>query len=997
MTNARGRNGRGNHRHTSRARDARQPTAVVQGLEPRQLFAAAPVFGAEEYAIDPGVVGPAIGGDVVAGASTPGYGFALGRGSTGADHANAVAYDSTGNVYVGGSFAGTVDFDPVGTLELDAANGPGFLAKYTPAGTLLWARNVGGAVNDLAVDGSGNVVATGGFEGTKDFNPNAGVANLTSAGAQDVFVVRLSSNGNYSWARRVGGGAGLSDVGNGVAVDAIGRAYVTGYFQGTVDFDPGAGVSNLSAQALTDAFVLRLTTAGNFSFAKAIRGNGSERGNGIAIDPAGNVYTVGRFDKTADFDPSGGTHALAADDSLGGNYDAYLSKLNSSGNFLWAKRIGGGLWDEATDVAVGPDGSAHVTGRFTYEANFNPVHNPEIETPTTLAATGASGSDAFVARFRGDGALSWARKMGSDQTDEEGLGIDVDNAGNVYTTGRFRGTADFNPLGGTVNHTSAGGHDAFLSKLNSAGEHVYARRFGGTGTDAGRAVAVDGVRGNVFAVGSFENTVDFDPGAGTQNETSDGASDAYILKLTQPATPLAFALGFGGFGDDEGRKVVTDASGNVYVAGRIRGFTTLDPQAVASGFNSGSYYDVYVAKYTKDGAHVWSHRAHARQVDEDVGGIAVDAAGNVIVAGTFDTDTIAPTDTRLSFPDGTILESNAHTKDGFLWKLNSSGDTVWAKQFGQSGEENVRAMTLDGAGNIFVAGQFNWRLSYGPSINDEVESEGGQDVYFAKFNSSGVMQFARSIGGTGDEDAGDIAVDASGRIYVAGSFKSATVDLNPTSVGVNNRVRSGTESAFVLRATSGGGNEWGQAFGGTGATAFTSLALHPASGDVIVGGRFTGTLSATGGLAALASGGGTDALVVRLAGATGAATWGRRAGAAGEDQVNDLAIDSGGDVHAAGFFANTVDFDPGAGSASHASAGGRDAFHWSLTGAGNYVTARKFGGAGTDTGHGVAIGPGDQVLLTGSFADVADFAPGGETAKLVSGGGANIFLVKLVD
>ncbi|MGC6468655.1 MAG: SBBP repeat-containing protein, partial [Chitinophagales bacterium] len=188
-------------------------------------------------------------------------------GGTFDDQGYSIALDASGNVYTTGWFAGTVDFDPgAGTNNLTAQGSADvFVQKLDPLGNLIWAKSFGGTSADqgysIALDASGNVYTTGRFRGTVDFDPGAGLATLTSAGSDDVFIQKLDPLGNLIWAKSFGGTS--ADYGYSIAVDASGNVYTTGYFQGTVDFDPGAGTNNLTAQGNRDVFIQKLDPLGN--------------------------------------------------------------------------------------------------------------------------------------------------------------------------------------------------------------------------------------------------------------------------------------------------------------------------------------------------------------------------------------------------------------------------------------------------------------------------------------------------------------------------------------------------------------------------------------------------------------------------------------------------------------------------------------------------------------------------------------------------------------
>ena len=233
-----------------------------------------------------------------------------------------------------------------------------------------------------------------------------------SVGMPDIFVSKLDSNGDFVWAKSMGGPSSL-DYGNVIAVNSSGNVYTTGIFQGTVDFDPGAGIANLISAGDRDIFVSKLDSSGNFVWAKSMGGTVYDSGINIVVDSNSNVYTTGKFKGTADFDPGAGTANLT---SAGGS-DIFVSKLDSSGNFVWAKSMGGTAYDS-------------------------------------------------------------------------GYGIVVDSGGNVYTTGEYDGTADFDPGTGTAILTCSGESDIFVSKLDSNGNFVWVKRMGGSNADWGNDIAL---------------------------------------------------------------------------------------------------------------------------------------------------------------------------------------------------------------------------------------------------------------------------------------------------------------------------------------------------------------------------------------------------------------------------------------------------------------------------------------------------------------------------
>lgn len=455
---------------------------------------------------------------------------------------------------------------------------------YAQGVSVLWAKNMGGGGADygnaVAVDQQGNVYVTGYYNNTGDFNPGSGTLSLTSAGSQDVFITKLDAAGNLVWAKSMGGSG--ADQGYGIAVDQQGNVYTTGYFSGTADFDPGAGTANLVSSGGVDIFVSKLDANGNYVWAKGMGGSGWDQGAAIALDMAGNVYTTGYFQYTADFDPGPGVFNPTAF----GGFDIFVSKLDQAGQFVWAKSMGSTGGDFGNGIAVDPAGNVLTTGFFQGVADFDPGIG-------TANLTGAGSYDIFVSKLDAAGGYKWARSMGGSNPDQ-GYAIATDAAGNVYTTGYFSNTVDFDPGVGTANLSSAGGADIFVSKLDSAGHHVWARQMGGSDADYGYAIKAD-ASGNVYTMGYYNSTADFDPGGGVANLTSAGVDDIFVSKLNG-AGNYRWAKSLGGWGNDYGFGMTIDHSGSVYSTGLFNGTADFDPGPGTLNLNSDVGGHIYVQK-----------------------------------------------------------------------------------------------------------------------------------------------------------------------------------------------------------------------------------------------------------------------------------------------------------------------------------------------------------------------------------------------------------------
>lgn len=446
-------------------------------------------------------------------------------------HVRSSTVDAGGNVYTTGYFDGTVDFDPgAGTYNLTTAGGYDiFITKLDASGNFIWAHSFGSASNndngiDMALDAAGNVLVTGGFTATVDFDPGSGTFNMTGAGT-DIFILKLDGAGNFVWAKSMGG-PGTDGV-YAITVSASGNVFTTGAFSGTADFNPGSGTFNLTSAGPSDIFVSKLDATGNFVWAKKMGGTNpnGEAGVALAADATDNIYTTGFFEGTADFDPGAGTSNLT---SAGGR-DIFYSKLDAAGNFVWAKRTGGIGGDEPYDLVLGAAGNLHSTGEYDGTVDFDPGAG-------TANLVSAGSWDIYVHKLDTSGNYVWARSMGSSASNERGYGVALDASGNVYTTGMFLGTADFDPGAGISNLVSAGASDIFISKLDASGNFVWAISFGSSGSESGIAIRL-GPGESIYTTGYFSNTVDFDPGPGVVDLTVPvGLSATFIQKLNQCAS-----------------------------------------------------------------------------------------------------------------------------------------------------------------------------------------------------------------------------------------------------------------------------------------------------------------------------------------------------------------------------------------------------------------------------------------------------------------------------
>jgi Secretion system C-terminal sorting domain len=429
--------------------------------------------------------------------------------------------DASNNVYIAGYFQSGFYFVPETSSDFAQAFGGDdiFIAKYTANGTFIWGKTIGGSGQDrpsgMDVSPEGNIVITGFFNETVDFNPGSSVNNLTTTGNRDIFVLKLNSTGDYAWAHKFG--SSLPDEGTATCFDPNGNVFVTGFFQETVDFNPGNAANNFDATSY-DIFILKLDASGNYVWNYDLGSNPAEQGRAIQCDASGNVYTSGSYASTLDFNLGAGSEVMNAS----GVADIYLLKLTNSGDFIWSRKIGGISNEYAVSMAIDVFGDAILGGYFASTTTFNSFPN--------VSVTSAGLDDAFVVKFNSDGVHAWTRTIGGTGFDRT-QAVTTDAQGNVYATGLFQGTVDLNPNEGVENYT-ASQEDCFVLKLSPNGDFITASVMGGAGSDYSYGIATDAI-GGIYTCGAFTQTADFDPSNQVNELTSNGGFDAFLSKWSQ--------------------------------------------------------------------------------------------------------------------------------------------------------------------------------------------------------------------------------------------------------------------------------------------------------------------------------------------------------------------------------------------------------------------------------------------------------------------------------
>jgi len=444
------------------------------------------------------------------GTGTHSWQIAIALGSTGNyqlathDFANGVVTDSSGNVYVTGGTKGGLDGNT------SAGNTDLFVLKYNSSGTKQWTKQLGSSgrdsANAIAIDSSGNLYVAGMTYGGLDWN--------TSAGANDLFVVKYNSSGTKQWTEQLG--TPSSDAANAVTTDSSGNVYVAGVTYGVLG-DKNRGNSDL--------FVIKYNSSGTKQWTEQNGTDMWDEARGVTTDSSGNVYVVG------------GTKGNLNGVNKAGMTEAFVIKYNSSGKRQWTKLLGTWRKDFANGVAIDSSGNIYVAGVTERHLDGN---------------ESAGNDDLFVVKYNSKGKKQWTKQLGTKRNDRA-TGVATDSSGNIYVTGYTYWGLDGN--------TYAGSNDAFVVKYNSSGTKQWTKQFGTSSTDLADGVAIDS-SGNVYVVGYTYGELD--------GNTNTGNSDIFVVKYNSSGTKQ-WTKQLGSSSRDYDYGVATDSSRNVYVSGDTYG------------------------------------------------------------------------------------------------------------------------------------------------------------------------------------------------------------------------------------------------------------------------------------------------------------------------------------------------------------------------------------------------------------------------------------------
>lgn len=458
-----------------------------------------------------------------------------------------------------------------------------------------------------------------------------------------LFVSTLvkAQSAQYQWGFKVGNSSTLSERPSKITVDANGDIYTVGRYQDVADFNPNGVVTNLTGIS-TECYVAKYNSAGVLVWAKNIGMANLQEGTGLTVQN-NQLILVGNYGNGGgiDLDPGPGTVLTPTVNNNG----MFISKFDLNGNFIWGNGFACFNQPVIKGVKIDNANNIIVCGNFQYTIDFDP-------SPSTASLT-ATSYDGFMAKYDNNGNYLWAMKIGTTDNDfVNDLCIDINN--NIYSTGSYMGTVNFNPLGTTTNLTSnVGVANAFVAKYGANGVLKWANAIGSTSTDMGRSIKLDKL-GNIVYAGIFGGNVDFDAGVGVASLSSNTTNRGVFISKIDTANNFVWAKDFGGAVTDDIYEIAIDSSNQIIATGIMDPFMNFNPSGTYNPGGKGSL-DAYIAKYSKTGSLVWAYPIGGTGGDWGMS-LDVNQADNAIyTTGYFNSSNL---DLNISSTASTTITSN---------------------------------------------------------------------------------------------------------------------------------------------------------------------------------------------------------------------------------------------------------------------------------------------------------------------------------------------------
>lgn len=662
--------------------------------------------------------------------------------------------------------------------------------------TVNWANKIkcdtGGDDFTAAItgDANGNIISVGSYQGTVDVDPSSNTFYMASSGGYDMYMVKYDTAGAMLWAKTMGGAT--NDEPYDVIIDAAGNIYLTGFCSARTDFDGGGDtnfVTPIGTSNVTGIFLAKYNSNGDLIWAKMMSGTVNGWGKKMKLDSNGDIILVGNFAGTVDFDPSAGTtNVVAASTNFS---DVFITKYTPSGALVWAKKIGGSVYDEVDALILDSNDNFYISGYMNQTVDFDPGAGTYNLTMSINSQAG------YVAKYDNQGNFVWAFLKDREVYD---LAIDA--------SGKLRFSTNSSTTSATVyiyQYTLAGVYEsAFLPLTNAGGEKL--------------VIAADS---SIYVGGPFEN------------QSLPGRQQIFLRKLSKTGVTIyeKWFGGNGGFYDDELHALYVSPTGKVFIGGFFQKTVDFDTSpTTAASIVSHVATSSFVAAYKPNGDYSWASAIEDNKIGytyKSINAQHTDALGNVYLGGSFYGAIGFDPYTENSFykgPTSAILNS-------FICKYGPNSEVKWAfTLFQQFYGNEIFDITTDNNQNVYITGSFKYKVDFDPGADTLFLSStpaNASDIFIAKYDASGNFLWAKQIGSTGIDEGNKILVKHN-KLYVTGTF-IGTVDFDPSAA--SSTMTSATSKSFFAEYDLNGNYILAKNFAG----AYKSINVDQAGNIILTG------------------------------------------------------------------------------------------------------------------------------------------------------------------
>ncbi|HRY33567.1 MAG TPA: hypothetical protein P5531_11415 [Bacteroidales bacterium] len=797
-------------------------------------------------------------------------------------------------------------------------------AVHSQVPSVSWAKRAGGSGNECAysvyTDNSGKRYICGAYT-----SPSLSFGALTvyNYGGADLFVAAFDTSGEVLWL--FGAGAEGNEEAYSISGDGNGKISICGYFT-SASFSMGTYTLANAAATYTDIFTAVFDNQGSVIWASSAGGALNDEAYAVSMNDAGETVITGYFGSNSiQFGSQTYTNASP------GYSDFFLVSYDLNGNVQWSSHAGNDYGEAGYGVCYDPQGNILVTGGFgstTLTFGSNSLVNQ-------------GWANLFLVKYTASGAVTWARSAGGSNTDEA-YRICTDQNGNIYQAGYFTSASiQFNST--TLQNSTSGTSDVFITKYNSNGIAEWALQAGGTAWDAPYAIRCDN-NNKLYVTGSF-SSIAMQAGNTTLNNA--GNSDVFLLKIN--TDNFEWARSFGNSGYEEGFGLGLDSGGKLLLCGYFSGDAFSPGTAMLYNPTPGTN-ELFLTETDAAGTPLGSLRGMGGGPDENLA-MLTDGAANIVTAGYFSSPSI-------TFGNISLHNARPGTSDVFLVKYDSLGSVLWADSAGGTGWEAVYDLTHDINGNIYASGAYTSdSLAFGSHV---IHNAGASDIFVAGYNPSGTAAWAKCFGSTGDEEAYALCSNPDGDLYISGYFSGPELLLDNFTLTNSN---PGSNDIFLAKLNAAGDVIWAVSFGGSGnETVYDCLRSN--GNGIIVCGAFTSPTLAFG-TYQLSNAGASDAFIASLD-ENSNVLWAASLGGPGNEEAAAMAAEADGSVITGGYFSSPELITP-VQNIQNAGSGTNDAFLLKYSPGGTLTRATGMGSTGNEGINSLVITTGQHLVLTGGF------------------------------